>query len=43
MVETVDKAIGECSAVSAEIGATLRKSRKNTLGQLMLPIRDNKT
>ncbi|CAO2658452.1 Nn.00g061750.m01.CDS01 [Neocucurbitaria sp. VM-36] len=32
----------ECSTVFADIDASLKKSRKNTLGRLMLPFRDTK-
>jgi hypothetical protein len=41
-VTTANETMKECSSVFAEIDATLKKSKKNTLGRLMLPFRDNK-
>jgi hypothetical protein len=41
-VKTANETMKECSSVFAEIDATLKKSKKNTLGRLMLPFRDNK-
>lgn len=41
-LKTADETMKECSAVFAEIDATLKKSKKNTFGRLMLPFRDNK-
>jgi hypothetical protein len=41
-VKTADEATKGFSAVFAETDATLKKSRSNTLGQLMRPFRDNK-
>jgi hypothetical protein len=41
-VKTANETMKECSTVFTEIDATLKKSRKNTLGRLMLPFRDNK-
>lgn len=41
-IKTAHATMKECSSVFAEIDATLQKSKKNTLGRLMLPFRDNK-
>lgn len=41
-VRTANETMKECSNVFAEISATLKKSRKNTFGRLMLPFRDPK-
>ncbi|KAF3034229.1 DNA-directed RNA polymerase II subunit RPB1 [Didymella heteroderae] len=41
-VKTANDTITECSALFAQIDATLRKSRKNTVGRLFLPFRDTK-
>ncbi|KAH7355624.1 hypothetical protein BKA66DRAFT_575262 [Pyrenochaeta sp. MPI-SDFR-AT-0127] len=41
-LKTANDTMKECSSVFAEIDATLKKSKKNTLGRLMLPFRDNK-
>jgi hypothetical protein len=41
-VKTANETMKECSSVFAEIDATLKKSKKNTLGRLMLPFRDSK-
>jgi hypothetical protein len=41
-IKTANETMKECSTVFAEIDATLKKSKKNTLGRLMLPFRDNK-
>ncbi|KAH3917173.1 hypothetical protein HBI56_121440 [Parastagonospora nodorum] len=41
-LKTADETMKECSDVFAEIDATLKKSKKNTFGRLMLPFRDTK-
>jgi hypothetical protein len=41
-VKTAEETMKECSSVFTEIDATLKKSKNNTLGRLMLPFRDNK-
>jgi hypothetical protein len=41
-LKTANETIRECSAVFAEIEITLKKSKKNTFGRLMLPFRDAK-
>ncbi|KAJ4403549.1 hypothetical protein N0V91_006422 [Didymella pomorum] len=41
-VQMANDTITECSALFAQIDATLKKSRKNTLGRLALPFRDTK-
>lgn len=41
-VRTANETMKECSVVFAEISATLKKSKKNTFGRLMLPFRDLK-
>ncbi|KAJ4365048.1 hypothetical protein N0V83_008664 [Neocucurbitaria cava] len=41
-VKTANETMKECSTVFADIDATLKKSKKNTLGRLMLPFRDSK-
>ncbi|KAF1849610.1 uncharacterized protein K460DRAFT_399726 [Cucurbitaria berberidis CBS 394.84] len=41
-VKTANETMKECSTVFADIDATLKKSKKNTLGRLMLPFRDTK-
>ncbi|KAF2027862.1 hypothetical protein EK21DRAFT_29659, partial [Setomelanomma holmii] len=41
-MKMANETMKECSTVFAEVDATLKKSKKNTLGRLMLPFRDNK-
>lgn len=41
-VWTANDTITECSVLFAQINATLKKSKKNTLGRLTLPFRDTK-
>jgi hypothetical protein len=41
-IKAANETMNECSIVFAEIDATLKKSKKNTFGRLMLPFRDNK-
>lgn len=41
-VQTANDTITECSALFAQIDATLKKSKKNTFGRLTLPFRDTK-
>jgi hypothetical protein len=41
-VKTANETMKECSSVFTEIDATLKKSKKNTFGRLMLPFRDTK-
>jgi hypothetical protein len=41
-IKAAKETMSECSTVFAEIDATLKKSKKNTFGRLMLPFRDNK-
>ncbi|KAH9876103.1 hypothetical protein J1614_003982 [Plenodomus biglobosus] len=41
-VTTAEETMKECSTVFSEIDTMLAKSRKGTMGRLMLPFRDNK-
>ncbi|OCL05709.1 hypothetical protein AOQ84DRAFT_92989 [Glonium stellatum] len=41
-VDTAEETVRECSNVFVEMAATLKKSKKNTLGRLMLPFREPK-
>ncbi|KZM25126.1 uncharacterized protein EKO05_0007236 [Ascochyta rabiei] len=41
-VKTANDTIIECSALFAQIDATLKKSKKNAFGRLILPFRDTK-
>ncbi|KAH7084770.1 hypothetical protein BKA63DRAFT_380118, partial [Paraphoma chrysanthemicola] len=41
-VKTASETMRECSSVFAEIDATLKKTKNNKLGRLMLPFRDTK-
>ncbi|KAJ4342818.1 hypothetical protein N0V95_006836 [Ascochyta clinopodiicola] len=41
-VMTANDTIKECSALFAQIDATLKKSKKNAFGRLILPFRDSK-
>jgi hypothetical protein len=41
-VKMAEETMKECFSVFTEIYATLKKSKKNTLGRLMLPFRDNR-
>jgi hypothetical protein len=40
--KTANQTMQECSTVFAEIDETLKKSKRNTFGRLMLPFRDSK-
>jgi hypothetical protein len=39
---TADRTVRECSSVFEEVSVALKKSKKNTLGRLMLPFREPK-
>jgi hypothetical protein len=41
-VKTAEETMKVCSSVLTETEATLKQNKKNTLGRLMLPFRDNK-
>ena len=41
-VNTAEETVRECSNVFTEMEAALKKSKKNTLGRLMLPFREPK-
>lgn len=41
-VKTAEETMKECFTVFSDIDAAIKKSKKNTLGRLMLPFRDNK-
>ncbi|KAF2256635.1 hypothetical protein BU26DRAFT_393052, partial [Trematosphaeria pertusa] len=40
--KTADETVRECSSVFKELDAALKKTKKNTLGRLMLPFRESK-
>jgi hypothetical protein len=41
-IKTADETVKECSTVFQELDAALKKTKKNTLGRLMLPFRESK-
>ncbi|KAF2787731.1 hypothetical protein K505DRAFT_316161 [Melanomma pulvis-pyrius CBS 109.77] len=41
-LKTADETVRECSTVFSELDMALKKSKKNTLGRLMLPFRESK-
>jgi hypothetical protein len=41
-LNTANKTVRECSSVFTELDAALKKTKKNTLGRLMLPFRESK-
>jgi hypothetical protein len=41
-LNTANKTVRECSSVFTELEAALKKTKKNTLGRLMLPFRESK-
>jgi len=41
-LKTANKTVRECSSVFTELDAALKKTKKNTLGRLMLPFRESK-